>query len=128
MMNTTAKISGVDELISKLDRIIASVDGRKQGETLEKAAGPILERMQQLVPVRTGGLKDSLVILLGDDGLTVSIGPAGGSAWRAHFVELGTVNMPAQPFIRPAFDSEKGNVTAKVAGQLRSDILDAAEV
>lgn len=122
-MKLTAKISGIEELSRKLDRIVASVDGRKQGDALMDAAEPILIRMQQLVPVRSGDLRESLAITMGDDGLTVMIGPVGKVAWRAHFVELGTVNMPAEPFIRPAFDSEKDNVTTKVGKQLGSTIL-----
>lgn len=126
MMKLTAKISGVEELSRKLDRIAASVDGRKQGEALREAAEPILARMQQLVPVRTGRLRESLAIVMGEDGLTVNIGPAGGAAWRAHFVELGTVNMPAVPFIRSAFDAEKDRVPKKVGAQMRSSIMVAA--
>ena len=125
-MRLTAKISGVEDLARKLDRIVASVDGRKTGEALEEAAKRILSRMQQLVPVLSGDLRSSLAITSANDGLTVMIGPVGKVAWRAHFVERGTVNMPPEPFIRPAFDYEKGNVTTKVGKQLRSSILDAA--
>lgn len=125
-MKLTAKISGIEELSRKLDRIVASVDGRKQGDALMDAAEPILTRMQQLVPVRSGDLRESLAITMGDDGLTVRIGPVGQVAWRAHFVELGTVNMPAEPFIRPAFDSENDNVTTMVGKQLGSTILATA--
>lgn len=31
----------------------------------------------------------------------------GGDAWYAHFVEYGTSKQPAQPFLRPAFESKK---------------------
>ncbi|MBB3034054.1 HK97-gp10 family putative phage morphogenesis protein [Alteriqipengyuania lutimaris] len=125
-MKFRAKIDGFGKLESKIDRTVAAVDGRRQGAALEEAAEPVLARMQQLVPVRSGELRDSLSIVLADDGLSVSIGPVGGAAWRAHFVELGTVNMPAEPFIRPAFDGEKDNMKAVIAGQLRSDILKEA--
>jgi len=30
-----------------------------------------------------------------------------GRAFHAHFVEFGTVNMPAQPFLRPAMEATK---------------------
>ena len=125
-MKLTAKISGVEELTRKLDRIVAAIDGRKQGDTLHEAAKPVLERMQQLVPVLTGDLRESLAIIMSEDGWTVRIGPVGKVAWRAHFVELGTVHMPAEPFIRPAFDYEKDNVTKKIGKQLRSSIMAAA--
>lgn len=126
-MRAGLKITGLDQLTRKLDKMVASVDGRKQGDTLGEAAQPFLERMQQLVPVLSGGLRDSLGIAVSDDGLTAQVGPIGKDAWRAHFVEFGTVKMAAQPFIRPAFDAGAGNVTAKVARQMRSDILKAAK-
>lgn len=126
-MKLTAKIDGFDRLGRKLDRIVASVDGRKRGKDLEEAAKPILTRMQELVPVRSGDLRDSLAIVVADDGLTVQIGPVGDAAWRAHFVEMGTINMPAEPFILPAFDAEKANVPAKVGKQFRSNIMAAAK-
>ena len=125
-MRLKAKISGADDLVKKVDKIVAAVDGRKQGKRLQEAAEPILERMQQLVPVRSGALRKSLGIALDNDGLTVRIGPIGDPKWRAHFVEFGTVHMSAEPFIRPAFDGEKDQVSKKVAAQLRSDILNAA--
>lgn len=125
-MKLTAKVSGFGGLATKLNRIVASVDGRKSGVVLEEAAEPILARMKQFAPVRTGGLRASLAIVVANDGLSVTIGPAGRAAWRAHFVELGTVNMPAAPFIRPAFDYEKGRTRSAVAKQLRSSILISA--
>lgn len=125
-MKPTAKISGFEKLARKLDKIAASVDGRKQGDDLREAAKPVLARMEQFVPVRTGDLKSSLAITMAEDGLTVMIGPVGKDAWRAHFVELGTVNMPAEPFILPAFDYERDNVTKKVGKQLRSSIMAVA--
>ena len=35
-------------------------------------------------------------------------GKAQATAPHAHFVEFGTVNMPAEPFLRPALEQEKG--------------------
>lgn len=37
-------------------------------------------------------------------------------------VEFGTVNMPAEPFLRPAFESEKGNALQAIQNTLRRRI------
>lgn len=42
---------------------------------------------------------------------------------QAHLVEFGTVNMAAQPFLRPAFDREK----AGAARAIRDELADAIE-
>lgn len=41
---------------------------------------------------------------------------------HAHFVEFGTVNMPAEPFLRPAFETEKERAAAAIADKLRQRI------
>lgn len=40
--------------------------------------------------------------------------------WR--WVEMGTVNMPARPFLRPAFDAKKEEAVAAIAGYLANRI------
>lgn len=45
------------------------------------------------------------------------------NAWYAHFVEYGTVNMPAQPFLRPAVDS-RAQTAIEATGQYIRDRLD----
>lgn len=49
--------------------------------------------------------------------VTISIGP-GKIGFYGQFVELGTKKMGAQPFLRPAFDSEKRNAVEKFKGVL----------
>ena len=44
------------------------------------------------------------------------------SAPHAHFVEFGTVNMPAEPFLAPAFDVEKERAAAAIAEKLKARI------
>lgn len=53
----------------------------------------------------TGTTKRSITTDLRDDGLTVAVKP---NTRYAGYVEHGTRKMSAQPFIRPAFDGQKG--------------------
>lgn len=45
---------------------------------------------------------------------------------HAHLVEFGTVKMDAQPFMRPAWESEKQGALASIAGTLRIEIAKTA--
>ncbi|HDB9862783.1 HK97-gp10 family putative phage morphogenesis protein, partial [Escherichia coli] len=47
--------------------------------------------------------------------------PRNAFYWR--FVELGTINMPAHPFIRPAFDTTE-ELAAQVAIQRMNQAID----
>ena len=44
------------------------------------------------------------------------------SAPHAIYIEHGTVNMPAEPFLRPAFEQEKGFAVQAMIGKLKSGI------
>jgi len=41
---------------------------------------------------------------------------------KAMAQEFGSVNHPAHPYMRPAFDSEAGNVVSRIKGELTSEI------
>lgn len=41
---------------------------------------------------------------------------------HASWIEFGTVRMPAEPFLRPAFDTEKENAVAAIAAKLKQRI------
>jgi len=44
------------------------------------------------------------------------------TAPHGHFVEFGTVHMPAEPFLRPAFEEEKGFAVQAMIDKLKSGI------
>jgi HK97 gp10 family phage protein len=44
------------------------------------------------------------------------------SAPHAHFVEFGTVNMPPEPFLQPAFEEQKGNAVEAMKNKLAARI------
>lgn len=86
-------LAGLDAAIAEYDH-----DGAK---ALDKAGDAAVEAARSKVPVDTGELRDSIrVIEKGhDDGPYVDVGtddPVG------IYQEFGTVNVPPQPFMRPA--------------------------
>ncbi len=103
------KVRGLKELDRKLKKLSAAVRGRALAAAADAASEPILKRMDALVssPGRfgTGELRSdlrSVVTKIKPESVTVSIGPGTRTAWRAHFLEFGTVNRRAFPFMRPA--------------------------
>lgn len=87
-------------------------------DRLETAAGYVMGRARQLVPVDSGNLRESIrvVRLKGDQRQNVRVYAGNrkrrneGGAFYAHMVEFGTVNMPAKPFLRPAFNECKNRI------------------
>lgn len=76
---------------------VAKVQSLAAEET-RKIAHAILADAQRAAPVRTGALRDSgFVEDEGDGEFTI-----GFFAEYARFVEFGTRNQPAQPFLTPA--------------------------
>lgn len=87
-------------------------------DRLETAAGYVMGRARQNVPVDSGRLRDSIrvVRLKGDPRLNVRVYAGNrkkreeGGAFYAHMIEFGTVKMTAKPFLRPAFNECKGRI------------------
>lgn len=63
----------------------------------------------------------------GNVSVTLVVGPTSGKdakedAWYAHFVEFGTANMSAKPFMRPAWDSQKRGIFDGIAKDVWSEV------
>jgi len=93
------EVTGVANTLRKFAELeVASKVGVELGQ---RAAGEsVQERAKSLVPVDTGTLQAS--IETHEDGGDVLVGTASD---YAVFVEYGTANAAAQPFLRPAADS-----------------------
>jgi HK97 gp10 family phage protein len=87
----------VIDLIPKKPEVRAAV---------KQIAEEILADSQQSVPVDTGELKASGYVEEHGDGFRI-----GYSADHAGYVEFGTSEMPAQPYLRPAALKRRGNVS-----------------
>ena len=68
------------------------------------------------MPVKTGRLRDSLVVKKDRTrpGVVVVHVGATYAAPHAHLVEFGTVNSPARPFLRPAYDANRMAVLSRL--------------
>lgn len=74
---------------------------------LESLASAAAATARQLVPVRSGALRDSI-----DSEVTTEptglVGRVIVGDWKANLVEYGTRLHPARPYLRPAIEAEVG--------------------
>ena len=124
------------ELLSKAENKKVLRDGTRAAAEVLKTA--IVER----APERTGKLKRNVVVVTMrgrrnaiSSGVHIrGVNPETGNSdntmkasnrrnafyWR--FVELGTSNMPAHPFVRPAFDARQDEATRAVIARMNKAI------
>lgn len=92
---------------------------RKAGMAIRKSAHDLQARAQQLAPVDTGALKNSIGVDLSMGALEAVIGP---TVNYAPYVEYGTRSMAPQPYMAPAADQVIPTLTQALE-QLGGDIL-----
>ena len=133
----TMALTGDKALIRTLDRLPAALVRRVVRPAVRSALVPINKAAKRKAPKETGLLKKSI-------GAVVKVYKRTGVIWGgvgprkgfrqvidgkprdpvkyAHLVEFGTERAPAQAFLRPAFDENKGKafgiLKAKIAAGL----------
>lgn len=128
----TVEIKGLRELSAALEGLGKSLERGVLRRTAVKALEPVRDRAQQLAPVDEGHLRDSIVIgnrltrsaKAADkaeprQGVRVYCGTANRNAVPREF---GTVRSAADPFMRPAWDSESGGMLDTIGRVLGPDI------
>lgn len=78
-------------------------------------------RVKKTKNTRTKGARGAAAGLLRSAPL-IGGGAKRDASWRWHFVEKGTVNMAARPFLRPALDGQAQTVVDNLATELRAQI------
>ena len=149
------KIEGLRELENKLNELGKSASKTVMRNTLKKAAEPIAESARASAPVDTGNLKASIGVSTklskaqkraqaksakasgGKDFSEIFVGSASPVA---HLVEFGTAphinqgkfagsqhpGTSPQPFMRPAWESNKDSSLDIIKSELASQIVKAA--
>lgn len=155
------KITGLDETIAALRALPRALSGRNGGpirKALFAAAKPFRDEARQRVRVRSGNLRDNIIIRRdrnpaasgATERYTVTIrtrrrkyannkvnrrlNRAGGryedwgNAYYGKFLEFGTSRMPAYPFLRPTFENKKTVAVDTFAENLRKSVAQAVDV
>lgn len=128
-MKVSLRLEGGAELAATLRALPTRVSRNVQKEALFAAAEPMRSRMARLAPREPGApdLADNIVISGGRGGtdkltglekaISVAVGPSKGFFY-GFFQEFGTSRHGAQPFARPAFDSEAPKAVQALARAL----------
>lgn len=67
-------------------------------------------------------MKDDIQVSGVDQFGHVNVGFGKDTYWRVHFVELGTVNQKANPFIERAIDASREEYESKISSVIRSEL------
>lgn len=138
---STATIKGLGELLDQLDKL-ASVEADKEFEQgLARGAAVAVRRAKQLVPVKSGDLRDNLHVggytkltpgyravgaygaLKGPMGRGKSLGVLVGSKLPyARRVEEGTRFARPHPYLRPAVDQSEREIAAECDAAIQAII------
>jgi len=123
----TFEIKGAKEMEAALKDFGPKVASRLGDRALRAAARPIIKDAKLRVPVRTGELRRSITAVTAsrgrrDNQRQVQIGFKRPTSARAHLVEFGTSKMAAQPFMRPALDTQAAAALQAMAETLADGI------
>jgi HK97 gp10 family phage protein len=135
----TAKLEGVAELRANLDALGNEVATKVGRAADRKAARAFAETLKLVAPHRPGvqlkrgsdygNLRDNIRVRLARarKDYTITYNVDTGRAFWAFFLEYGTRNMPARPFMRPAFDAAARLLIEVQQAELRAGIERAAK-
>jgi HK97 gp10 family phage protein len=134
--------SGLLDISHDLERLSKAENKKVLRDGTRAGAEVLKQEVIQRAPERTGKLKKNVVVVTmrGKRNAIASgvhirgVNPATGNSdntmkasnrrnafyWR--FVELGTANMPAHPFVRPAFDTRQEEGTRAVIARMNTAI------
>lgn len=102
-MQVNVSITGLQQVMDTFNLFQTEAAGAAAEAVLANLQA-ILADAQELCPVNTGNLRDSLAI----DFQPTSSGASGSvytNVYYAEYVEFGTVHMAAEPFLTPAFEA-----------------------
>jgi HK97 gp10 family phage protein len=133
--SVTVKVDGLSALGKRMQGLSEDVNNRIARAATAAGAAVIRKAAQAKVPVDTGNLKKNVIVKRlpkGESSLTsehiVTVrqgkltdkqkGSGLQDAFYGRFVEFGTAKMPAQPFMRPAFDEKKQEAVEAIKDRL----------
>lgn len=99
----SVNIVGMNEVIGRLNKLDVASRVAVRSE-VTKSANRIRKAARQRVPINTKKLQQSIRARYSTDKLSAEIGP---TIFYAHFVEFGTVDTPAKPFMHPSWEEER---------------------
>lgn len=129
MSKSIVEIKGFTELQQKIKSLPDKVKRRELLKIYGQVANPTLKAARSFAPVGKrkhtrdtagpGNLRRSIKKRIGKRGddrinAVIYVGPSlkgKNKGWYGHFLEGGTDKMPARPFMQPAYNQTKGQIT-----------------
>ncbi len=123
-MSASLEVNGMEEIQRRLMQL-GNDKKIVENKAVREGAQHLLEKMKEEVPVSNINhthIRDDLKItgVKRASGVpVVEVGPGKKTAWRARFLEFGTVKMSPNPFISRSVKLSKEDVKAAIKSELR---------
>lgn len=120
---TNMKLEGMENLLNELDKL-GQKGSRIENTALKEAGNIVKESIIKEVPVRTGKLKENITVsnVKSKDGVKkVEVGP-GKDEYYAAFLEFGTTNMNANPFISRGYENSKEEAEKVIVEEIKKGL------
>lgn len=121
-MKIKAELKGLDNLKKKFDQLEKVTQGKILANAVQSGANPILNMAIEKTPWLTGNLRRSLHSELVNTSNTHAEADIGTDVEYAPFVEFGTSKQAAQPYLRPAFDTQQNAAIKEIGDALKAQI------
>ncbi|WES67189.1 HK97-gp10 family putative phage morphogenesis protein [Superficieibacter sp. HKU1] len=143
MIDVNLDFSGLEDIARDLETLSRAENNKVLRDATRAGADVLKTEVINRAPVRTGKMKKNVVVVTqksrrrgeissgvhirgvnprtgNSDNTMKASNPRNAFYWR--FVELGTVNMPAHPFVRPAFDTRQEEAAEAAIARMNSAI------
>ncbi len=143
MIDVNLDFSGLEDIARDLETLSRAENNKVLRDATRAGAEVLKEEVIDRAPERTGKLKKNVIVVTqkgrnkgeitsgvhirgvnlrtgNSDNTMKATDPRNAFYWR--FVELGTANMPAHPFVRPAYDTREEEVAKVVFDRMNSAI------
>lgn len=117
------KLEGMENLLNEIDKL-GQKGSRIENTALKEAGNIVKESIVKEVPVRTGKLKENITVsnVKSKDGVKkVEVGP-GKDEYYAAFLEFGTTNMDASPFISRGYENSKEEAEKVIVEEIKKGL------
>jgi HK97 gp10 family phage protein len=130
------RTEGFAEIERELDKLSKVAGKGVLRRSLQKAGEPLAENMRSLAPRNDDELVQSIAVstklskrqrsqhrkMFKDDRAAVEVFVGAGALPQAHLQEFGTIFHAAQPFARPAWDSDKVPLLGRLTTITREEL------
>ncbi len=107
------RVEGADQLRRQLAELPERI--RKAARAaIADAAAAVQADAQAEVPVESGALRAGIQTRITGDGLSAEVGVFDRDLYYGAFIEFGTSSIPARPFMTPAAEAERAELSDRI--------------